>query len=87
MVDNICQAYHWSLKDVMRLTIPQMIMLGHAAAVNSLRTDKRMEAKSKADEIKRKKDETDPIVMNGKRLSQLTPEEEVAYYSNPVSFN
>lgn len=41
MIDSLCQCYHWSLEEAMKLTMPQIIMLQHASHINM----KRMEAR------------------------------------------
>lgn len=65
----------------MRLTLPQIFMLNHAATVNQARAEERSEwknKKKKQDDYKKKKlDEMDPIVegTGGLRLSQCTSEQ------------
>jgi hypothetical protein len=59
----------------MRLTWPQIVMLNHASAVNY----KRMEERRKSSADKEKQNEEDPIVMNGKRVSELNTDEMMAY--------
>jgi hypothetical protein len=55
------------------LTYPQIIMMGHAAAVNSKRHDRNYKSQQSDDP-------DDPVVMNGKRMSQLNDEELDRYY-------
>jgi len=56
--------------------MPQIIMLNHASYVNYKRTE--ANAKRKTDEDKTK-DEKDPIVLNGKRFSELDDSEKDDY--------
>ena len=65
----------------MRLTMPQSIMLNHAAWVNYERMDKRVKAKGDATRHANE----DPIVMNGKRLAELSSDEMQTYYSDMLS--
>jgi hypothetical protein len=62
---------------VMRLTLPQIFMLNHAATVNAARAEERAEWKSKQKERKAKSEENDPVMpgTGGKRLSKCTSEE------------
>ena len=61
---------------MMRLTLPQIFMLNHAASVNAARAEERAEWKTKQKERKAKRLENDPIVDGtGKRLSECTSEE------------
>lgn len=63
----------------MRLTTPQIILLNHAASINY----KRMEARRKHEgDKKQETDDNDPVVMNGKRLSELNTDEMMAYLNN-----
>jgi len=69
-----------TLKQAMHLTMPQIILLGHAAKCNSDRMDERIEKdrkkKDKADKEKEKLDKRDPILPQfGKRMSECTSDE------------
>lgn len=80
MIDQLCQAYHWTMGEAMSLTMPQIIMLNHAASVNSKRMEQRM---------KRKHTTTDnqegyEPVYNGKTLDEMTSDEMVQYYAQGV---
>jgi hypothetical protein len=72
----------------MSMTVPQIIILNHAAWVNSQRSDERAKRKrdteDKATEEQRQLDEDDPIVYRGKRLSQLNSNEMMAYYNQDL---
>lgn len=59
--------------------MPQILILNHAAWVNSERMKSKL---NKPKDIAITVDTKDPIVMNGKRMSQLNSEELSAYYSN-----
>ena len=56
------------------MTMPQIIMLNHAAWINGKRSDSR----TKTEEVE---DKDDPVVFKGKRLSQLTSAEQAQYYA------
>lgn len=45
-MDNLCQAYHWRIEDVFKLTMPQIIMLSHAAWVNHERLEEKIQRES-----------------------------------------
>lgn len=61
----------------MRMTMPQIIMLNHASSVNY----KRMENRSKIKTNKQTtRDINDPIVKDGKRISELSEREKDDYY-------
>jgi hypothetical protein len=68
----------------MKLTMPQILMMNHGAWVNGKRFDARCERnKTRAEETrkaKEKQDEDDPIVLRGKRLSELNSDEMMEYY-------
>ena len=85
-MSSLCENYYWTLPQAMSLTLPQLLILNHAAYVNSERrkekTDWDAEQKKKADEAQEKLDATDPVVFNGKRLSELTDRESAQYYSD-----
>jgi hypothetical protein len=79
MLDSICQAYHWSLKDVMRMTLPQIIMMNHAAWVNQERSERRYKVKREMEEQKsasRTSPQTaEELVIGNKKMSEMTSEE------------
>jgi hypothetical protein len=75
MLDNICQAYHWPLHEAMSLTMPQIIMLGHASKVNHLRLQEKIERDRVVAEQEREKDRKDPRMGSGKRMSEMTMDE------------
>jgi hypothetical protein len=58
--------------------MPQIIMLNHAASVNSNRMDARVKANKTKDDV----EDTDPVVWNGKRLSEMNSDETSAYYGD-----
>jgi hypothetical protein len=72
----------------MSMTVPQIIILNHAAYVNSQRSDERAKRKrdkeDKAAEEQRQLDEDDPVVYMGKRLSQLNSDEMMRYYNQDI---
>jgi hypothetical protein len=47
VVSSLCEAYHWTLAEAMKLTMPQIIMLNHASWVNRENAERRYNAKSK----------------------------------------
>jgi hypothetical protein len=60
-------------------TMPQIVMLNAASRESSKRLDRRME-RNKNKQITT--DEEDPVVMNGKRLSELDTNSMRSYYSD-----
>lgn len=70
----------------MSLTMPQIIMLNHAASVNAKRSEERSDQREKkrkeTEARKAELDKTDPEVWNGKRLSELTGDDMIAYYAS-----
>jgi hypothetical protein len=71
----------------MRLTLPQIFMLNHAAHVNSQRMDERMEQdkirKEKEEAAKVLRDQRDPIIPAlGKRMSECNSEEIASQFAN-----
>lgn len=63
----------------MSRTMNQIVMLNHAAWVNSKRMDARMKKDKDAEP-----DGDDPVVWHGKRLSEMTTDEWQMYYSEGV---
>lgn len=72
LIDQLCQAYHWTLPEAMRLTWPQILMLNHAAWVNGKRFD----------ESRNKATNGDAPVMGNKRLEELNSDEMAQYYAD-----
>lgn len=82
LVDSFCQAYHWSFSDALKLTMPQIVMLNHAAWVNAEKAglhkhDDRQGRPSKS----ALRDEEDPVITSGKRMSELTSDEIFGYFN------
>lgn len=76
LVDGLCQSYHWSMKEAMSLTLPQIIMLNHAAWVNQEQGKKRYEAKQRREKKADGKPLTmSDIVVDGKPMDEMTSEE------------
>lgn len=50
IASSLCEAYHWTLEDVRKLTLPQIILMNHAAFVNRENSERRYEAKRKSEE-------------------------------------
>lgn len=63
----------------MSLTMPQILMLGHASKVNYLRMQEKIERDRKGQEAERaaveKVDDSDPMTQFGKRMSELNSDE------------
>lgn len=78
MVDSLCQNYGWSFEESMHMTLPQIILLNHAAALNAKRVDLKVKANAK----KKEREAEDPVVHGDKRLSQLDSNDMVHYYSD-----
>lgn len=64
----------------MSLTMPQIILLNHAAWVNSEHMKQRMDTKTEA----RQDDPDNPVVYQGKRLGELNSDELARYYQQGV---
>ena len=78
MVAALAEAYHWPLDSIKKLTMPQIIMLTHAAKVNHDRWDRNREDSTSKTSRPRVKDnfkgskKEDPVVnKKGERLSSL----------------
>jgi hypothetical protein len=94
MVDSLAQGYHWTLDEVFKLTMPQIILMSHAAHINSKRMDERIERDREKDEYgspggyisptprKSRKSNFDPVVMDdGERMSDLVEDfDKLAHY-------
>lgn len=61
------------------MTLPQIIMLNHAASLNSERSKEKAEWDQTQKQIL---DEKDPVVFRGKRFSEMTSEEYDEYMTN-----
>lgn len=82
-MDSLAQAYHWKWEDILRRTMPQILMLNHAASVNKARMDARIK-RGRTEGYESLDDAAaDAPVYNGKRLSELTTEEYQAYLGMP----
>lgn len=55
----------------MSLTVPQILMLSHAAKVNHERMQERIEWEREDEEKLKELNKKDPITKNGKRMSEL----------------
>jgi hypothetical protein len=66
----------------MKLTVPQIILLNHAAWANHENHERRMKAKETQKKKAGTEIEKDPEVLEGKKMSELEPEELSAYLSN-----
>lgn len=64
------------------MTMPQIVMLNHAAWVSSKRMDQRMEKKKTQGDAQKAADAKNPVVHKGKRLSELNSAELQSYYSD-----
>jgi hypothetical protein len=82
MVDSLCQNYGWSFEETMHMTLPQIILLNHAASINSKRVDIRVKANAKKKEREAERETNDPIVHGNKRLSQLDSNDMIDYYAD-----
>ncbi len=73
MLSSFAEAYHWTLSQVMELTWPQIVMLNHASAVNSERSDRRYKAK---DKNKGNGTGKKHAVLDNKSWNEMSPEEQ-----------
>ncbi len=76
MVEQLCQTYHWTIADAMKLTVPQIVMLGHASWVNYKRSGLDKDKDDKPSDV--------TVNVNGKskNLSDMNSEEYMRYYSD-----
>jgi hypothetical protein len=51
MIDGLCQGYHWSFADAVKMTLPQVIMLNHAAHANSERMKSRVDSNTHSEPV------------------------------------
>lgn len=58
------------------MTLPQILLLNHASSCNHKKMEARVAGKESADKVK---EDTDPVVWRGKRLSQMTSDETMLY--------
>lgn len=76
MIHSVCSSYHWTYEEAMKRTLPQIIMLNHAASVVGERMSRRYKMASSGEEPE---EDDDPPVWRGKRLSEMTTEETLRY--------
>ena len=76
MVEQLCQTYHWTIAEAMRLTVPQIIMLGHASWVNYKRSGLDKNDDSSGRDVN--------INLNGKskNMTEMDSNDYMTYYSN-----
>lgn len=74
----MCQAYHWSFDKAMSLTLPQMILMNHAAWVNQKRSEEKAEQRKNEPEV------LDPVVHKGKKVTELNSDEFGAYWGKSL---
>lgn len=75
-MDGLCQSYHWEFAAAKKLTLPQIVMLNHAADVNHKRAEERIKAKEQA----KKQGVENPVVFGGKRVDELGTEDFIRYW-------
>lgn len=69
MVHSLCSAYHWDYEQVLRRTVPQIIMMNYEAWAESDRWEKKRERDSVR---KDRRDKHNPVVDgNGNRLEDV----------------
>lgn len=66
------------MREAKRLTLPQIIMLNHAAQVNQARGEERYEAKKAAEE-------KNPVLENGKRTSAMSEDDWWEHYTGAMA--
>jgi hypothetical protein len=82
MIEGMCQAYHWSFEDAMRRTLPQVIMLNHAAWL----TRKRLDLKTgdgengKPRKLKGFTTKNPTVTPDGRKLEDMDSESFAAYF-------
>ena len=72
-MDQLAQAYHWPLEKILDLTMPQILMLNHAAWASAERRRP----------IKNKDDVEHHVPIKGcKKLEEATTDELIDYYKD-----
>lgn len=66
----MCASYHWPLSEALKLTVPQVIMLNHAAWAEHENSQRRYEAKRQWEE-QREIDDPKLPEYGGRRLSEV----------------
>lgn len=84
-VDSLAQAYHWSFEDMKSLTLPQLLLMNHAAEVNRKRADETHERKKKREELRKQQKEKEElknpwIEEFGKRFDEMDSDEQLEYF-------
>jgi hypothetical protein len=76
-VQSLCASYHWPLSEALKLTVPQVVMLNHAAWAEHENGQRRYEAKRKWEE---ERDRNDPKLAEygGRRLSEVMQDQKLA---------
>lgn len=86
LVDSYAQAYRWPLDHILRLTMPQIIMINHAAHVNKKRLDRRIERNRERGDQPLEDRIAEMPMWNGKRIDELTSEEYLEYHRSALNF-
>lgn len=74
LLSSLCEAYHWTVAEACKLTIPQILMLNHAAWVNHENSERKYNAK--------KPKNVDPLVSaEEQRLNEMSPDQLTRYMS------
>jgi hypothetical protein len=79
MVHSLCSSYHWTYDQAMKMTLPQIILLNHAASVVGERTSRRYKKIGGSTVSEDDNLALDPAVWRGKKLSQLNTAETAQY--------
>lgn len=79
-MDSLSQTYHWSYADCLRLTMPQIFMLSHAASVNKERADRMLTSKrARKEPLTLQESIAEAPIWRGKKFSELTSAEYLEY--------
>lgn len=76
LFDSLAQGYHWSHDQMMRLTVPQILMYGDASKRNSARLKKKCKSKESGGDS-----EDGSVRLERKRVEDLKGAELTAYLS------
>lgn len=84
---SLCSAYHWSYADAMHLTIPQIMMLNHAAHVEYENGQLRYEYNKKVKECEESGIPDDPYIDEFNRpLTEMSDAQMSNYLSDWSKF-
>lgn len=84
IVASLAEAYHWPIHEIMKLTLPQIILLSHASHANYEKHKARSEGDSDTPRQKRTRTKSvkdEPTSETGQKISDMDSEAMVKYLS------